>query len=164
MTSQIFQNELKKEIKMEKKKLAFKDRKIESSNLEALTYDSEDENLIIEFNNGTRYRYKKVPVSVIDHFLDAESKGKFFHNNVKSKYEYEKIASREEQEREDAIKKTNEFLDKMNYKGEREILEARRHNQDINIAMVQPYCLLIVKPDGVVVDDYEMFGENGYEN
>ena len=149
---------------METRKLVFKDRKIESSNLEALTYDSDNENLIVEFNSGARYRYKKVPLSVVDHFLDAESKGKFFHNNVKSKYEYEKIASREEQEKEDAIKKANDFLDKIGYKDKREFLEVKRQNQDINVAMIHPYCLLIVKPDGEVIDDYEVFGENGFIN
>lgn len=136
----------------------FKDKKIESSNLSALTYDSDNENLIVEFTSGGRYQYKKVPLQIVNDFLGAESKGKFFHNNIKIKYEYEKIASRDEQEKEDAIKKANEFLDKMNYQGEREILEVQRQDQDINIAMIQPYCLLIIKPDGTVIDNYEIFG------
>lgn len=71
-------------------------QEIKSSNLKALTYDSEIQELIIEFNgkeNENKYKYKKVPQKVIESFLQAESKGKYFHSDIKGKYEFEKIAN-----------------------------------------------------------------------
>lgn len=73
-------------------------QEIKSSNLKTLTYDSEIQELIVEFNgnvNENKYKYKNVPQKVIESFLQAESKGKYFHSDIKGKYEFEKIINRE---------------------------------------------------------------------
>ena len=71
--------------------MKFQDQKIESSNLQSLTYDSADQNLIVEFNGGGKYQYAKVPEAVVESFLKSDSKGKFFHACIKNKYETKKM-------------------------------------------------------------------------
>ena len=46
--------------------------------------------LEIEFRVGL-YRYEDVPEYVYDDFMDAESKGRFFHENIKDVYSYSRI-------------------------------------------------------------------------
>jgi hypothetical protein len=71
----------------------YKNVKIQSSNIKTMDYDPE-ENLIIEFSNGTRYKYKKVPLTIVEGFLKADSKGHFFALFIKGKYEFEKLADK----------------------------------------------------------------------
>lgn len=49
-----------------------------------------DEVLSVEFTNGTKYNYIGVPKNVYEEFMTAESKGKFFTQNIKSKFAFEK--------------------------------------------------------------------------
>lgn len=46
-----------------------------------------DEQLFVTMENGT-YCYYNVPESVFIEFLDAPSKGKFFHEKIVEKYQY----------------------------------------------------------------------------
>ena len=48
------------------------------------------DNLVIKFNNGGIYEYKGAAVE-FENLLNASSKGKYFHENVKNKYPYLKI-------------------------------------------------------------------------
>ncbi len=59
---------------------------ITSSNIKSVGYDKDSQILEIEFNNGNTYQYIDVSSYVYQSFLDAESKGKFFHKNIKNKY------------------------------------------------------------------------------
>lgn len=43
--------------------------------------------LVIEFKDGVRYAYRGVPERLFEEFLCAESKGSFFHANVRGKFE-----------------------------------------------------------------------------
>ena len=73
--------ETKSENKTERVRV-YKNVKIQSSNIKTMDYDLA-EDLIIEFSNGTRYKYKKVPL-----------KGHFFALFIKGKYEFEKLADK----------------------------------------------------------------------
>ena len=46
--------------------------------------------LEIEFKDGSIYRYKGVKKKVFKGLLSSESKGKHFHQNIKTKYPYKK--------------------------------------------------------------------------
>ena len=60
-----------------------------SSNIRAVGYEGND--LIVEYLSGTKYKYKAVPKDLYETLLTAESKGRFVNNNIKGKFEYEKV-------------------------------------------------------------------------
>lgn len=64
---------------------------IDSTNLVRSEYDTETENLIIEFKNGSKYSYDKVPHKTYTQFRMAESQGKFFTTNIAKTFKYNKI-------------------------------------------------------------------------
>ncbi len=49
--------------------------------------------LRIIFTSGNIFDYYGVDKKVFDEFIKAESVGKFFHANIKDKYQYEKISN-----------------------------------------------------------------------
>jgi hypothetical protein len=63
---------------------------LESSALEAVTYDEVNQTLDIEFREGRSYRYKHVPEGIYRGLLNAESAGAF-GNAVKEGFEYVKL-------------------------------------------------------------------------
>lgn len=139
--------------------MKIENQEIESSNLKSLTYDSKDQNLIIEFKgkDNNKYKYVNVEEVVVKNFLESESKGKFFHANIKNKYKYEKILNEKEKEFEEAIKKLHIFLDEYKYEGERNILQIEKKGDDILISMLNPYGLFIVLGNGAIQDNYGIF-------
>lgn len=48
--------------------------------------------LYIQFNSGKSYAYENVDFKVYTGLATAESAGRFFHLNVKSKYKYTELA------------------------------------------------------------------------
>lgn len=65
---------------------------VESSSLSSVGYDSENAILEIEFKSGGIYQYSGVPQDVYDGLMNAESKGKYFHQYIKnSGYPYSKV-------------------------------------------------------------------------
>lgn len=67
---------------------------VTSSNLASIGYDSEAEQLEIEFNSGGVYLYSYVPESVYDGLMQAKSHGKFFHAEIRNKdYPWEKVSN-----------------------------------------------------------------------
>jgi hypothetical protein len=67
---------------------------VESSNIASIGYDPETQTLEIEFKRGGVYQYSDVPADVWEAFQAAESKGKFFHAEIKKGggYEYTKVS------------------------------------------------------------------------
>lgn len=66
--------------------------KVESSNLASVGYDLKTETLEIEFQNGGIYQYSGVSKNVYDGLMNAESKGKYFIQNIKDAgYSYTKM-------------------------------------------------------------------------
>lgn len=62
---------------------------VESSNVLAVGYDNGT--LEVHFHSGGKYQYFDVPASVYENFLNADSKGKFLHYNIKNKYRYRRL-------------------------------------------------------------------------
>lgn len=60
--------------------------KVDSSNIGRVGYQNGD--LLVEYKSGTLYRYKKVPRTIYEEFINAESKGRFMNSNIKNKYDY----------------------------------------------------------------------------
>ena len=64
---------------------------ISSSNLKKTEYDTESKNLVVEFNNGTKYEYSEVPHQIYTQFRLSESQGKFFSTKIAKTYKYKKV-------------------------------------------------------------------------
>ncbi len=60
-----------------------------SSNIDRVGHH--DRTLFISFHHGGIYSYADVPYAVFQALLDAESVGKFFHANIKGKFEFTKL-------------------------------------------------------------------------
>jgi hypothetical protein len=83
-----------------------KREKVRSSNIHSVGYKEQDNTLEIAFlaegdkeraevrkEAGDVYRYLGVPPTVHDALMRAESKGKYFHRNIRDLYPFEKIKS-----------------------------------------------------------------------
>ena len=57
---------------------------VESKNLEKFWYNPGRRSLTVEFRKGGLYRYSDVPPDVVEGLREAESKGSFFHQNIRS--------------------------------------------------------------------------------
>ena len=68
--------------------MEFKD--VQSSNIKRVGYENEE--LVVEYLSGSRYRYKKVPKIIYESLLESDSKGKFMNSKIKGQYEYLKEA------------------------------------------------------------------------
>jgi hypothetical protein len=64
---------------------------VESSNFKSLEYDTLTESLVIEFNNGSKYEYEKVPHRTFTQMRLAESQGKFFKTNIEKTFKFKKL-------------------------------------------------------------------------
>ena len=62
---------------------------VESSNLATVGFS--DGVLEIEFKHGGVYQYFNVPKTVYEGLMAAESKGKYFHQFIRDKYEFVKL-------------------------------------------------------------------------
>lgn len=64
---------------------------IESSNLKRAEYTTDEEKLVVEFNNSQKYEYEKVPWEVFTKMRSAKSQGSFFSKNIARSFKYKKI-------------------------------------------------------------------------
>ena len=62
---------------------------VESSTIQG--FEQKEENLIVEFKNGRKYEYEKVPKELVEAFKKSESKGKFLNQNIKNKFECKRL-------------------------------------------------------------------------
>lgn len=62
---------------------------VKSSNVASIDHDGRD--LIVNFHNGSSYRYTGVPTKVFDEMKKADSVGSFLHNHIKSAYRATRI-------------------------------------------------------------------------
>ena len=67
---------------------------LESTSLAAAGYDATKRSLEIEFQSGAIYRYREVPAAVFAELLKAESKGRYFAQRIRGKFNYELIRNR----------------------------------------------------------------------
>jgi len=65
---------------------------VDSSNVEAIGYDSATRELHVRFaKSGETYVYYEVEEWVFEDFKRADSKGIFLNNNIKGKYNFGKL-------------------------------------------------------------------------
>lgn len=64
---------------------------IKSSNLKKTEYDTETKQMIVEFNNGSKYEYSEVPHQIYTKFRMSESQGKYFSSEIAKKYKFKKL-------------------------------------------------------------------------
>lgn len=64
---------------------------VSSTNLSRVRYDDNKNTLEIEFQGGRVYQYFDVPKQIFEGLLKAESKGKFFHEQIKGHYRYARV-------------------------------------------------------------------------
>lgn len=67
---------------------------VKSSNIKFAGFDYNV--LRIEFSNGTQYDYKEVSAEIANDFFQAESQGKFYHKNIKSKFTGAKVVKEDD--------------------------------------------------------------------
>ena len=65
---------------------------VDSKLLTAAAYATENHVLYLRFRSGDVYRYFDFPPELYRHFLDAESKGKFFLSEIRNQFRYDRLA------------------------------------------------------------------------
>lgn len=60
-----------------------------SSNLASGSYDSDTQELVIAFQNGSAYSYKDVPQAIKNGLLLAPSAGSYFYRNIRNSFDSE---------------------------------------------------------------------------
>lgn len=64
---------------------------VDSSNLASVGYEPVSQILEVEFNSGTVYQYFDVPQSEYDDLMAADSHGRYFNQNIRDVYRYNRI-------------------------------------------------------------------------
>lgn len=65
---------------------------VKSSDISSVGYDESKSELHIKYNTGQNYIYHKVPKSVYENLLQADSKGRFVNYQVKKNFTFEKVS------------------------------------------------------------------------
>ncbi|MCH8080061.1 MAG: KTSC domain-containing protein [Proteobacteria bacterium] len=63
---------------------------VDSSNIEAIGYDDDTQELHVQFLSSGYYVYSDVPREVFDDLMNSPSKGSFLNREVKSIYQFTK--------------------------------------------------------------------------
>jgi hypothetical protein len=66
---------------------------VSSSQISSIGYDSDSQELFIEFTSGKVYRFFKVPEIVFKTFVASKSPGSFLHSQIIDIYEYDRITT-----------------------------------------------------------------------
>jgi KTSC domain len=69
-------------------------QRVQSSTVRSVRYDHDGRALDVTFMSGKTYRYLNVPLEVYVDFIDAESKGGFFNDNIKDAFVHTAVRSR----------------------------------------------------------------------
>lgn len=67
--------------------MLFVENENQSSAIKNVMYNAHTRSLKVQFIGGQLYEYQNVPVEVYDAFCHAESLGKFFNENIKTKFD-----------------------------------------------------------------------------
>jgi len=65
---------------------------VDSSNIEAVQYNTDNQELYVQFLSGGTYCYHDVPEEIFNELLEASSKGSFLNRVIKGTYEYSKVS------------------------------------------------------------------------
>ncbi len=63
---------------------------VDSSNIEAIGYDEDTQELHVQFLSGGHYIYSDLPRDIFDQLMNAPSKGSFLNREVKNIYQFTK--------------------------------------------------------------------------
>lgn len=63
---------------------------VESTTLQSMGYEAASRTLEIEFQSGAVYRYLNVPAHVYRGLCEADSKGRYFNDQVRDQYEFQR--------------------------------------------------------------------------
>jgi hypothetical protein len=64
---------------------------VQSTAIREIDYDAERAKLLVRFETGERYVYVGVPGEVHRSFVEAESKGRFFHSQIRDRYPFNRL-------------------------------------------------------------------------
>lgn len=64
---------------------------VSSSNLRSVGYDAETQTLEIEFHKGGIYQYYGVPEYEYESLISASSIGRYFIDNIKTRYSHSRL-------------------------------------------------------------------------
>jgi KTSC domain len=67
---------------------------VESSTLKSVGYEGKSQTLEIEFRSGMVYQYLDVPGAVYEGLRRAESKGRYFNDEIRDDYTFVRVAKR----------------------------------------------------------------------
>jgi lysyl-tRNA synthetase class 2 len=59
--------------------------------IRGIRYDEQRQRLVVRFIDGDEYAYVGVPGEVHRSFADADSKGRFFADEIRGRYPYNKL-------------------------------------------------------------------------
>ena len=61
--------------------------KVDSSNIQDVSYDQNSGTMVVTFNNGSTYQYRDVPIGVYQRLIDAPSKGSYFAEYIRHSFQ-----------------------------------------------------------------------------
>ena len=64
--------------------------KVNSSDIASIGYEPDTQTLAVEFHATGMYQYFSVPQDIYDGFRETPTHGKYFYQNIKGKYAWEK--------------------------------------------------------------------------
>ncbi len=67
-------------------------RPVSSSNIAAVGFDPENQNVHVEFLNGSTYAYMGVPEHEFQNLLSASSVGSYLNRHFKNVYPYQRVS------------------------------------------------------------------------
>jgi hypothetical protein len=62
-----------------------------STNIKSIDYNEEEKTLVVEFAKGGKYKYFDVPEEIPADMILAKSAGKFFQENIKNAFKFERV-------------------------------------------------------------------------
>jgi hypothetical protein len=66
---------------------------VESAAISEIDYDAERSKLLVRFVSGERYVYVGVPGEVHRSFVEADSKGRFFQQQIRDRYPFNRLGA-----------------------------------------------------------------------
>jgi hypothetical protein len=67
---------------------------LDSDAFAATAYDQTKQQLYLRFRSGKIYRYFDFPLNQFDEFLAADSRGRYFSEQIRDKFAYEEVRTR----------------------------------------------------------------------
>jgi lysyl-tRNA synthetase class 2 len=64
---------------------------VESTAISEIDYDARRTKLLVRFRSGEAYVYVGVPADVCRSFVEADSKGRFFQQQIRDRYPFNRL-------------------------------------------------------------------------